>query len=872
MKERRIETNILHRALVDIKDIIGEELEEKIRSIKGKMSFVENLRQILKDRVESNINSLFETNIALQQRIYQRTKELDRVNKDLQEEIKERKQVEEALRHSENRYKRLVGAITDYMYTVEVKDSRAVSTNHSAGCVAVTGYTSEEYVMDHYLWYRMVAEEDREMVMRQAKYTLAGDIVPSIEHRIIHKNGSVRWVRNTVVPRHDQNGRLIAYDGLISDITQQKLAEEALRHSENRYKRLLGAITDYIYTVEVRAGKAISTTHGPGCVAVTGYTTEEYIEDPFLWYRMIHGEDRKAVTDLTTKILRGEPVQSIEHRIIHKDASIRWVRNTPVARYDTNGELIAYDGLISDITEKKLAEEQLKKNTEQLQDFFDNASDMIHVVDPDGRFKYVNRSWLNTLGYMEAEVVKLTLADIIHPDYFNTALHNFNCFLIGSISSRFETVFVTKDGRNIVVLGSVNCIFENGTPSVTRGIFHDITEIKKAEDALKKYNDELEIRVRERTAQLLHAKTYLESVLLSLTDALIVVNREFVIQTVNHSACNLLGYEEKELVGKRVDAIFAENILDAINGAQIKGSAKDLFTTMKTAASEEIPVLVNLSRLGQWSYETIDETIIVAHDMREIKKLEEESRRIQLKMLTSSKMATLGEIATGIAHEINQPLTYISSFLQGLILEIKQGLLNTDDLKKEAVVSYKQVNRIVDIIQHLRTFGRRDDIEMEPVSIETIIHNSLLLMGERIRLRNIVLTKKIEPDLPPVTGSANQLEQVFINLLQNAMDALSQTRSSAEIRIDIRKSRDKRFVVIKFTDNGVGIDEEILDRIFEPFYTTKEVGKGTGLGLSIVYGIISGHNGTITCDSKINKGTTFTIKIPIEVKETDVQS
>ncbi|MBF0537106.1 MAG: PAS domain S-box protein [Nitrospirae bacterium] len=863
------------------------------------MSFVDNLRQILKDRVESNINSLFEANIALRQHIYQRTKELDRVNKELQEEIRERKQVEEALRLSENRYKRLVGAITDYMYTVEVKDARAVSTSHSAGCVAVTGYTSEEYVADQYLWYRMIALPDREMVKNQVRRVIAGETSPPIDHRIIHKNGSVRWVRNTIVPRHDQDSRLIAYDGLISDITQRKLAEEALIHSENRYKRLLGAITDYIYTVEVKDGRAIATTHGPGCVAVTGYTTEEYDEDPYLWYRMIHGEDRKAVTDLAYKMLKGGPALSIEHRIIHKDASIRWVRNTPVARYDSNGNLIAYDGLISDITEKKLAEEQLRKNTEQLQDFFDNASDMIHVVTPDGSFKYVNRSWLNTLGYREDEVESLTLSDVIHPDHFDNALHNFNCFLIGSISSRFETVFVTRDGRNIVVLGSVNCIFENGVPSVTRGIFHDITDIKRAEEALKKYNDELETRVRERTAQLLHANTYLESVLLSLTDALMVVNSDLIIQTVNHSACTLLGYDDDQLVGKRVDSVFGGNILEAINGAQAKGNVKDLFTSMKIADSEDIPVLVNLSRLGHSSPqdindssindEGINDTIIVAHDMREIRKLEEESHKIQLKMLTSSKMATLGEISTGIAHEINQPLTYISSFLQGLILEIKQGALRlgslltvagTDELKREAVVAYKQVNRIVDIIQHLRTFGRRDDVEMEPVSIETVLRNCLLLMGERIRLSNIVLTKKIEPDLPPVIGSANQLEQVFINLLQNAMDALSQDKDSAEICIDIRGSEDKKSIVIKITDNGIGIEEEILDRIFEPFYTTKEVGMGTGLGLSIVYGIITGHNGTITCESRpaavrsetnnINKGTTFTINIPVAGNTTDV--
>ncbi|MBF0564629.1 MAG: PAS domain S-box protein [Nitrospirae bacterium] len=847
--------------------MISEDLEEKIKTIKNKVSFVDNLRKMLKDRVESNITSLFETNVVLQQRVYQKTNDLDMANKKLREEIANRQMAEDALLLSENRYKRLVGAITDYIYTVEVKSGRAVSTKHSPGCVAVTGYTSEEYASDIYLWYRMIHEADRETVMGLAGRVLAGEAVPSIEHRLIHKDGSIRWVRNTIVPRHDVSGSLIAYDGLISDITERKLAEEALRHSENRYRHLLGAMTDYIYTFDVKSGTVMSTSHGPGCVAVTGYTTEDYNADKFLWYRMIHSDDRQAVTALTNKVLTGEPVNSIEHRIIHKDGSLRWIRNTPVPRHDGEGKLIGCDGLITDITGRKLAEEELRKSKEQLQDFFDNASDMIHIVGPDGRFRYVNRAWRETLGYSQREVAELSIDAVIHPNHRESAIEIFNGILTGSAASKIETVFVTRHGKPIVVLGSVNCSFEDGSPSATRGIFHDITEIRKAEEALKKYNDELEIRVKERTAQLFDAKTYLESVLSSLTDALIVVNSVYAIQTANHSACALLGYTEDTLVGMDVENIFEESIAEVIYGAQRQGIAKDIFMTMKTKEGVNIPVLVNMSRLGKKS----KETIIVAHDMREIKKFEEEAQKIQLKMLTSSKMATLGEIATGIAHEINQPLTYISSFIQGLILDIKRGsAIEPEELKKEASVSYKQVGRIVDIIQHLRTFGRRDDIEMEYLGMETVLHNALLLMGARIRLHNINLVLKIERALPTVIGSANQLEQVFINLMQNTMDAFARDEKNAEICVEMSCSEDKKFIVIRFSDNGMGIAGENLEKIFEPFFTTKEVGKGTGLGLSIVYGIISEHNGTITCESKANKGTTFTIKIPVgENKDID---
>ncbi|MEO5356868.1 MAG: MEKHLA domain-containing protein [Nitrospirae bacterium YQR-1] len=843
--------------------MISEELDDKIKTIRNKLSFVENLRKSLKDRVESNITSLFESNIDLQERVYQRTVELDNINKKLHQEIAERKLIEEALILSEARYKSIVGAITDYIYTVEVQAGAAVSTTHGPGCIAVTGYTTEEYERDPFLWYQMIHPEDRHTVMETNRRVLNGETIPSIEHRIINKDGTVRWVRNTIVPRHSKDGTLIAYDGLISDITEHRRADEALKLSENRYKRLLNATTDYIYTVDVVDGRAVSTAHGPGCVAVTGYTSEDYRRDPFLWYQMIHPEDRHWASTMAEKVLRGEQVQSVEHRIVHKDGTIRWVRNTPVPRHSKEGTLIAYDGLITDITERKLAEEALRKNKEQLADFFDNAYDMILIVDMEGSFKYVNLSWLQTLGYDAAEVQTLNMSEIIHPDYlreYESVLHE---ILTTGHANKFETVFITKQGRHISVLGSVSYSYEQGKPSAARGIFHDLTEIKKAEDTLKRLNDDLELRVKERTAQLYHAASYLESVLTSLTDALFVINATFTIRRVNSAACLMLGYKEKELVGKNIKSIFTEDLESVIQEVQIQEKAKDVFMSVKTKTGQTIPALVNLSRLGKKS----DETIIVLHDMTEIKKLEDETQRIQLKMLAASKMATLGEIATGIAHEINQPLTYISSFIQGLLLDIRKQRLDEKEIQKDAATAYKQVGRIVDIIQHLRTFGRRDDLELTPVNIETVLYNTMLLMGERIRLKNIKLQRVVESELSYVMGSANQLEQVFINLLQNAMDAFPKNAANASIKVNIFLSEDRKWVVTKISDNATGIDAENLDKIFEPFFTTKEVGKGTGLGLSIVYGIISEHNGTITCDSVKNKGTVFTIKIPA-VEET----
>ena len=143
------------------------------------------------------------------------------------------------------------------------------------------------------------------------------------------------------------------------DMTDRKRAEEALKESEGRYKRLLESVTDYIYTVQVEDGRPVATAHGLGCAAVTGYTTEDYQVDPYLWHRMVYAQDRDIVTEHAARVIAGETTAALEHRIVHRDGSIRWVRNTPVPHYDEHRCLVAYDGLISNITERKRAEEAL---------------------------------------------------------------------------------------------------------------------------------------------------------------------------------------------------------------------------------------------------------------------------------------------------------------------------------------------------------------------------------------------------------------------------------------------------------------------------------------------------------------------------------
>jgi two-component system, cell cycle sensor histidine kinase and response regulator CckA len=203
--------------------------------------------------------------------------------------------------------------------------------------------------------------EDRERVNQVFRQTLATGLGQRIEYRFLLKDGTVRFIESQQNVIRDRWGKPWKMVVVSRDITERKQAEQALRESEQRYKHLLGSTTDYIFTVKVQNGRSVATTHGPGCEALTGYTQEDFAKSPHLWLGMVPAEDRPAVLAQVSRLMQGELPPPIEHRLIRKDGQLCWIRNTSVPRKDEQGLLVAYDGLISDITERKLAEERLKR-------------------------------------------------------------------------------------------------------------------------------------------------------------------------------------------------------------------------------------------------------------------------------------------------------------------------------------------------------------------------------------------------------------------------------------------------------------------------------------------------------------------------------
>ena len=243
----------------------------------------------------------------------------------------------------------------------------------------------------------------------------------------------------------------------------------------------------------------------------------------------------------------------------------------------------------------------------------------------------------------------------------------------------------------------------------------------------------------------------------------------------------------------------------------------------------------------------------------EMQRREKELRDKQEQLVQAGKLATLGELTTGVAHELNNPLNNIGLFVGNAEDLIKLGATDKERIIRELRHAMQQVRKATGIISHLRTFGRAAPASRERISLRHVIERALSLMQEQLRLREIEVKVELGPDEPVVVGNSIQLEQVCINLLTNARDAVADSPRKA---IRISGSVGSEAVEVVFADTGHGIPPEFERRIFDPFFTTKEVGKGTGLGLSITYGIIKDHGGTISVVSRADEGATFLIRLP----------
>ena len=258
------------------------------------------------------------------------------------------------------------------------------------------------------------------------------------------------------------------------------------------------------------------------------------------------------------------------------------------------------------------------------------------------------------------------------------------------------------------------------------------------------------------------------------------------------------------------------------------------------------------------------EKIFKTNELKEIDEYDKDNS-LENQLIHTSKMAQIGIMVTEITHEMTQPLTYLNNYLYTLSddLTTDDPILN-NKLKNNLDIANKEVNRLIKLVNHIQEFSRKDLEQIRiPIEFSKVIDQTLYIMDDQIQSSNIRLIKNIQKDLPYLNVNPNDMEQVFINLLQNAIDSLKEIENNAVLEIVIYHKKEQNKFFIEINDNGKGVDEQIRNKIFTPFFTTKPAGEGTGLGLNIIQKIIEKYSGTINCRSSDGQGASFIISLPL---------
>lgn len=333
------------------------------------------------------------------------------------------------------------------------------------------------------------------------------------------------------------------------------------------------------------------------------------------------------------------------------------------------------------------------------------------------------------------------------------------------------------------------------------------------------------------------------------------------IWDINQRVTEVYGYTIGDLAGKTIADLGDETDTDVLEQIRRLASNRTLLLSKKRHfKSDGRPFFVNINvRRASDIHENI--LIVTTTDITEV--VEKETQLIQ-----AGKMATLGLMAAGIAHEINQPLNVIQVCADYLLKMVsRKAEIPEADMASIANDIGRNVQRAADIIRHMRDFSRQAEAVKTQISINDPIRDVLKVLGHQVKAHDVSLFVSLDDDLPPILASHNRLEQVFINLVTNAVDAMDEKQARPDCkgyrkRLEVITRMEQGLVSARITDNGIGMSPEIRDRIFEPFFTTKSVGKGTGLGVSISYGIVRDYEGTLELDSEPGQGTSFIVRFP----------
>ncbi|QPD04822.1 MAG: putative Histidine kinase [Candidatus Nitrospira kreftii] len=793
-------------------------------------------------------------------------------------DISKRKEVEEAAHRS-------LTLLQSVLHTTPIRvfwkdrESRFLGCNQNfaldAGCADVQEIVGK--TDDDLIWHKQAAiyQADDRQVMESGCAKL------DFEEPGTTQDGKLIWLRTSKVPLRDERECVIGVLGVYEDITERKRVDEALRASQERFELAVRASNDGIWDWNILTGEQYwSDRH----LELIGLERSAFIPTYDTWISLVHPDDAEWVHQATRHHLDTHEPYDVEIRVRIQDGSYRWFRDRGQAVWDASGRPVRMVGSISDVTERRQAEEAIWKahaeleqrvteRTKQLatanhaleeeivqrkrvedrlqrtQYAFDHAADQIFVIDSNGYVIDVNESACARLGYTKGELLTLSMTDI-DLDFPSTVWDEMWDKLRSDGQLFIETRHRSKSGEIYPVEVVANYLEHNGQ-ELDYAIVRDITERKQAEEAV------LESKLRYKL----------------LTEATfdgIAVHDQGILLEVNAGLERIFGYEPGELVGRSIFDLVADESRDLVlsnmrNGVtgpyEAIGRRKDGSTfpgeivirpcchrgkEVRLVAGRDITVRKQLEEEKARHLEELERQ--VAERTAEIAKLE--SQRAQ-----TEKLAAVGQMAAAVAHEINNPIAGI----RNAFILVKQAVDQAHPHYEFVGMIDREISRVATIVRNMYQLYRNEPSRVEPVHLQLLLRDLDALFAKQLLQREITFVATLSRPTMTLEVSPSDLFQVLVNLMQNAIDS---SRQGGTIRLSVEEEDD--IVTINVSDEGSGIAPELLPHIFDPFFTTKteKDQKGMGLGLSVSQSLVMAMGGRIAVQTQPQRGSTFSIVLP----------